>query len=186
MSDPHVTAIATIVQDVLLLANAFLVAWYLLETRKMRQAAEKQVRESQELVKTGQQQLTVSQEQIRISLQEAEAEISPSVAIRRDRKYERFLAENVGNGPAIDLKFVSTADRATIQWDALPNVSTALNGAFLPVGERPPEDVVVPLAGGPDQELQIMYKSLSGKQYFTVIRFDRDGRPVETLFDARR
>ena len=58
--------------------------------------------------------------------------------VRADRlDHDRFLAENVGNGPAIDLKFVSTAAGATIQWDALPNVQTMLNGACLPIEERP-------------------------------------------------
>jgi hypothetical protein len=50
-------------------------------------------------------------------------------AFRRDRDHDRFLAENVGNGPAIDLKFV-TAAGATSQWDALPIVQTILNGAW--------------------------------------------------------
>src|SRR6266581_3669062 len=40
VSDQHITAVATIVQDVLLLLSAGLIGWYLWETRKMRIAAE--------------------------------------------------------------------------------------------------------------------------------------------------
>ncbi len=43
MNDQHITALATIVQDFLLLSSAILIAWYLCETRKMRKAAEAQV-----------------------------------------------------------------------------------------------------------------------------------------------
>ena len=51
MNDQHVTAIAIIVQDMLLFLSAILIGWYLWETRKMRQAAEKQVGETQALVR---------------------------------------------------------------------------------------------------------------------------------------
>lgn len=213
MSDQHITAIAMIVQDVLLFVSALLVFWYLWETRKMRQAAEKQVSKSQKLVEAAQEQIKVSQdqfkvsqeqfkvsheqirisqkqlefsqEQIRISLQEAEAQITPAVVVWRDRDQTRSLAENMGNGSAINLKFVTTAAHATIQWDASPNVQTMLNGASLPIGKRPSEDVMLELVGGAvDQELQIMYKSLSGKQYFTIMRFGPKG-VLETIFGAR-
>jgi hypothetical protein len=64
VSDQHITAIATIVQDFLLLASAGLIAWYLWETRKMRKAAENQVARSQELVAAAQRQVDASLEQV--------------------------------------------------------------------------------------------------------------------------
>jgi hypothetical protein len=60
VNDQHITAIATIVQDVLLFLSAGLIGWYLYETKKMRKAAENQVGKNQELVKAAQQQLAVS------------------------------------------------------------------------------------------------------------------------------
>jgi hypothetical protein len=42
MDDAHVIAITTIVQDVLLGLNLFLIAWSLLETYRIRKAAEAQ------------------------------------------------------------------------------------------------------------------------------------------------
>jgi hypothetical protein len=185
MNDQHVATIATIVQDFLLFINLVVVGLYLCETWKMRRAAEKQVIESQELVTAAQKQLGISQEQIRLTLQEAEAQIRPAIAIRVDSQHHRFLAENVGNGPAVDLRFLSTAVQSNLQWDSPPNVQTILNGSFLPVGERPPEDVSIARAGSRDVEMQIMYKGLSGNQYFTVIRFDGEGRPSETRFGVR-
>jgi hypothetical protein len=51
-----VIAVATIVQDFLLLVSSFLIGWYLYETRRMRIAAEKQVTESQALVTASDEQ----------------------------------------------------------------------------------------------------------------------------------
>lgn len=51
----YITAIATVLQDFLLLVSGVLIGWYLYETRKMRQAAEKQISESQALVRASQE-----------------------------------------------------------------------------------------------------------------------------------
>ena len=78
MNDQHITAIATIVQDFLLLASALLIAWYLSETRKMRKAAEAQV----------------------------EAAFRPSVIVWHVGSLESSpTLENIGNGPAMEVSW---------------------------------------------------------------------------------
>jgi hypothetical protein len=144
MNDQHITAIATIVQDVLLSLSAVLIGWYLWETRKMRQAAEEQVRESQELVKAShdqlavgqrqveaslqqveaaQKQLHVSQEQVAISQSEAEAQISPALVVAISNEVapngttlQRMLIRNVGSGPALNLRKYEVDGNAEVIW----------------------------------------------------------------------
>jgi len=78
MTDQHITAIATIVQDVLLLVSAGLIGWYLYETRKMRKAAERQV----------------------------EATFRPAVVITHSGQTDRNPhIENIGNGPALEVRW---------------------------------------------------------------------------------
>ncbi|MGA7795345.1 MAG: hypothetical protein WCA19_20080 [Candidatus Acidiferrales bacterium] len=81
MNDQHIIAIATIVQDCLLLASAFLIAWYLYETRKMRKAAEEQVKESQALVVAAQKQLDAGREQTAIAQEQLEGQIRPAIVV---------------------------------------------------------------------------------------------------------
>lgn len=195
-----VAAFAAVGQGLLLVANAVIVWDYLQETKKLRIATRDQVDESKKLVVAAQQQLdlgqlqaraslaqvdaaqkqlAVSQEQIRMALQDSEAQIRPAVSIRHDPNWQRFGVENVGSGPAFDLSFVQTATDSPIQWDTQPNVATALNGSFLGAGQQ---GGPLPNCGGVQVEVQIIYRSLSGRRYVSIVRFDNHGVPVRTRF----
>ena len=89
--------------------------------------------------------------------------------------------QDAGNGPAFDLRFVAVPTDSPIQWEALPNISTILNGAVLGVGRQEPEVAGVQLCGSPSEELQIMYTSLSGKQYVSIVRFDSQQRLIQSV-----
>ena len=100
MNDQHVTAIAIIVQDILLFVNAFLVGWYLFETRQIRRAAEDQVAKNQELVHAAQEQ--------------SESASRPAIVVQNSGgTLSAPMLENIGNGPAIE-----------VEW-SLPNSSFA-------------------------------------------------------------
>jgi len=78
MNDQHITAIATIVQDILLVLNALLIAWYLYETRKIRRAAQEQ----------------------------AESASRPAIVVKNsDGTLSAPMLENIGNGPAIEVEW---------------------------------------------------------------------------------
>jgi hypothetical protein len=67
MSDQHVIACAMIFQDVLLLINAGLIAWYLWETHKLRLAAEDQVTKSQSQISATYEQVEAMRQQVQTS-----------------------------------------------------------------------------------------------------------------------
>jgi len=176
-----IIAAATIVQDVLLLVSAFLIGWYLYETRRMRKAAEKQVTESQSLVKASEEQL--------------EAQMRPAVVVRVRRPPESLQLVNVGKGPALDL-ILSPAERGSEgsrKWSDLETFGADI--AFIAAGG---EDLTgirtqpqpglggVPVLNG--RSLQCQYTSLSGRTCWTVVDFDHaTGNTVEsTRFNAEQ
>ena len=81
MTDQHITAIATIVQDLLLFLSALLVGWYLVETRKLRIASQEQV----------------------------EAASRPAIVVKAQPGTTAVpTVVNIGNGPAIDVQWSLT------------------------------------------------------------------------------
>jgi hypothetical protein len=174
VTDQHITALATIVQDVLLLLNAGLIAWYLWETRKMRMAAEKQVSKSQDLVDAAQKQLTTS-------LAQTEAQIRPALAVRLQGGIQ---LQNVGNGTAVNVAFSLLDDLAgEINWAPRLNIVSEAVASYLERGEDPGRRAVLADRHfGPDHGLQLRYQSLSGKKYVSLITFGMDGRVIRTRF----
>jgi hypothetical protein len=188
----------------------------------MRQSAEDQVRESQELVKAShdqlavgqrqveaslqqvgaaQKQLHVSQEQVAISQAEAEAQIRPAlvVAISNEvapngKLLQRMLIRNVGSGPALNLRKYEVAGNAEIIWAGNSKPTWDLEGCFVPVQHSPadpayPEDWRISrdaFSGDQRKVLYLVYQSLSGKDYASVIEFDVHGRPDRTRFVPRQ
>lgn len=167
-----ITAVATVVQDVLLLASAVLIGWYLYETRRMRKAAETQVTESQALVKASEEQL--------------EAQIRPAVAVRVRRPPESLLLVNVGKGPALDL-ILSPAERGSDGSRRWAEIEIFGAVAFVAAGGEDVSGIrtqVITGVGGPvlkGRSLQCQYKSLSGHTYWTVVDFDHaTGNTIES------
>lgn len=222
MNDQHITAIATIVQDVLLSLSAVLIGWYLWETRKMRQAAEEQVHESQKLVKASHDQLAVgqrqvdaslkqveaarkqlhvSQEQVAISQAEAEAQISPALVLAISNEVapngtllQRMLIRNVGSGPGLNLRKYEVDGNADLIWAGNSKPAWDLEGCFVPVRHSPadpayPEDWRISrdaFTGDQRKVLHLVYQSLSGKDYASIVEFDVRGRPDKTRFVPRQ
>jgi hypothetical protein len=173
-----ITAVATVAQDVLLLISAFLIGWYLYETRRMRIAAEQQVAKSQALVKASEEQL--------------EAQMRPAVVARVRRPPESLLLINVGKGPALDLT-LSPAERGSVGsrgWSDLEVFD--VEATFIAAGGEAVSGIrtqTIPGVGGiglNGRSLQCQYTSLSGRTYWTVVDFDHaTGNTVEnTRFNA--
>jgi hypothetical protein len=168
-----ITAVVTIVQDVLLLASTVLIAWYLFETRKMRIAAEKQVTQGQSLVKSSDEQLA--------------AQIRPAVAVEVRNPPESLLLVNVGKGPALNLT-VSPAERGSEGSRECANREVfQVPMTFLAVGRdgftgiRTQRQQGVGGAVLDGRSLQCQYTSLSGRTYWTVVDFDHaSGNTIES------
>jgi hypothetical protein len=197
VNDQHITAIATIVQDVLLFLSAILIAWYLLETRKMRKAAEDQVTRSQDLAAAAQKQLDVGQEQVRASQSQAsaayeqlaavreqiavaqdqlEGQIRPALVARMNRLGVELV--NIGVGPALHVKLgailKSSTDRTKVdalQQDRIGFIEPKqTQQTIIRVFAEPGMPRQAPLIGSRD--LWCEYQSLSGRTHVTVVAFD--------------
>jgi hypothetical protein len=196
VNDQHITAIATIVQDVLLFLSAFLIAWYLLETRKMRKAAEDQVARTQDLVAAAQRQLDTGHEQVRASQSQAtaayeqlaaareqialaqdelEGQIRPALLARMNRLGVELV--NIGVGPALHVKLgaipKNSMDRAKVdalQQDLIgfiePKQTQQTIIRVFAESGMPPQ---APLIGS--RNLWCEYQSLSGRTHVTVVAF---------------
>jgi hypothetical protein len=156
VNDQHITAIATIVQDILLFLSACLVGWYLWETRKMCKAAEAQV----------------------------EAQIMPAIVVRPGGDRDLALV-NAGKGPALHIKLSQTerGSRGKRDLDRLVDeIGFVEPGApAWPTGIRTQGAGINVLNG---RSLQCEYTSLSGRTYWTVVDFDKfdNSRLIATRF----
>jgi hypothetical protein len=154
-----VTAIATIIQDFLLLISAVLVAGYLVETRRLRIASQKQV--------------DISQAQL-------EAQIRPALVVRMRGTLH---VANVGAGSALNVTLMEAGAADQIAWDAQFKSGTRLEGITIaPANE---EDSGLRDQGSARPPLHLKYESLSGKVYASVIEFDGAGQPSRTTLSVK-
>ena len=173
VNSQYVIAVATIVQDFLLLVSAFLIGWYLYETRKMRKSAEKQVAESQALVRASEEQL--------------EGQIKPAIVVRVQQQHAVQLV-NIGSGPALHVE-LSAVLRGSLTKDQMEGFGFD-RIAFLEQRQAIGTRVRTLSLQGQNQNpnlngrsLRCEYKSLSGRCYFTVTDFDSEGAyATETHF----
>ncbi len=177
MNDQHMTVIAMIVQDGLLLANAVLIGWYLYETRKMRKAAEEQVRESEALVVAAEDQL--------------EGQIRPALVAQ----LAQFGVElvNIGSGPALHVNLAPVPRGSAADLRPAPFAPRPDPIGFLQPGQVCQTQVrVKSSASFPDSpsldgaSLQCTYKSLSGRTHYTVVDFAETEVSDTRFYDATR
>jgi hypothetical protein len=144
VNDQHITAVATIVQDFLLLGSAGLVGWYLCETRKMRKAAEAQV----------------------------EAAFRPAVIVWHRGSLEKSpTLENIGNGPAMEVSWtLSDSDLSGNIEFIQPDHREELG---MP-GMRPVYEAGARAESSGRSSavcIRCSYRSVSGKHYFSTSTF---------------
>jgi hypothetical protein len=167
VNDQHIIAVATIVQDCLLLLSAFLIAWYLWETRKMRKAAEDQVHQSQALVSTSQEQL--------------EAQIRPALTLVIGEGGS-LCVSNIGSGAALNLRLVKTKEES-IDWGAKSNFGAPAMGMAVAVDHSVNTGSAAGSYGNIiGERLHLTYESLSGRVYASIVLFDGNGRPSGVRF----
>jgi hypothetical protein len=159
MTAQCVTAIATIVQDFLLFVSAVLVGWYLVETRHLRIA---------------------SQKQVEISHAQLEAQIRPTLVVRM--KGTLHVA-NVGAGSALNVTLMDADAPDQIAWDIQFTPGTRLHGIAIAAGDE--EDSGIRDKGRARPPLLLKYESLSGKVYASVIEFDEAGQPSRTTLPVK-
>jgi hypothetical protein len=191
MLDQNVLAIAAVAQVALLALNAAFIYYYLQATKDIADRNREQVGQTQKLVLEAQKQLEVSQEQIRISLREAEGQIRPLLVVD---KGPRALAgdmvarnlvyvQNVGNGPALNLRVNILGDNQQMNPAAVSDVYfSAWNGICIEKGvneSRTPVTLPDHVFG---KRLALRYESMSGKVYKTTVLLDNAGLVHATEF----
>jgi hypothetical protein len=156
MNDQHITAVATIFQAGILLVSAILILWYLVETRRMRIAAERQV----------------------------EASFRPALIVTHDGSRTSLpQLHNIGLGPAMEVTWTARSSKLGHKFPyLLPNqkqplcdVSALFDvGAFNVASEIGPEDGTV--------VIECNYRSLSGKRYASMSTLDLNTIQFTTAF----
>jgi hypothetical protein len=143
-----------------------LVGWYLYETHKMRRAAEDQIEKSQALVVAAQDPL--------------EHQRRPALILKMEG-WELTLW-NIGNGPAINVTLALTETGRALDFPIAPlrdfKVPFVENGVPVPLVSLAPE-----LRKNIEEcfGLQCKYESLSGRIYYSIVAFNREG-PTTTRF----
>ena len=172
MIDQPIIVVATIVQDILLLVSTVLIAWYLYETRKMRKAAEHQVTKSQELV-------AAAQRQVDASLEQAEAASRPAIVAKtRGSTMAAPVLENIGNGPAIDVKVsLSNSDFEL----TIPYLEPKLPLPLSWDGTKPLYEAALKVTPNA-VSIECAYRSLSGWSYSSTNKYDLKGDRFDTTF----
>ena len=161
-------------QNLLLLANLVLIAWYLVETRKLREAAEHQVRKSHE-------QLVAMQRQVVIARDQQEAQIRPALTVIGVNN--SLLIQNIGSGPALNLQLVKGREQSVFLAASKvdTNFGNRAKGCCVAPGQTQDTGASVGSIGQlRGEDLQLVYESLSGNRYISMIEFDGPGNPCRT------
>jgi hypothetical protein len=150
-----VAAIAAVGQVVVLIATAVFVWRYLQETAQLR--------------RTAQQQVALGNEQL-------EAQIRPALTITV------YLAgslcvSNIGSGAALNLRLVRTKVES-VDWEAKSNFGASAMGAAVAVGQLVDAGSAPGSVGSlRGEHLHLIYESLSGKVYASIVTFNGIGQP---------
>jgi len=183
MSDGHVIAVAAVFQAFLLAVNAVLIFWYLWETRKLRQAAEAQVTASQSQISAAYDQVEAMRHQTAVAQAQLEAQIRPALTV--SGRAATLLIVNIGNGPALNLQLVKGRTQTILPGSSRveTNFGMRVKGCCVAPGESQAKDTneaVGSIGQLRGEDLQLVYESLSGKKYVSIIEFDGPGNPCKT------
>lgn len=181
MNDPARMPLWASLQAELLVVSSILIGLYLLETWKLRKAAQGQISESQRLVTAAQQQLQAIWRQVEIANDQLENQIRPAIAVEvifRGGSWQLDLS-NVGSGPAFGIRFSAT-EKGRGADGGLPSVVEWRIG-FLAAHATTPTSLQIRNAAGNrpivEQSLQCEYESLSGRTLYTLVDFSADRSP---------
>jgi hypothetical protein len=112
-----------------------------------------------------------------------EAQIRPALTV--SGQGTTLWVVNIGNGPALNLQLVKGRNQTLLP--ATSRVETTfgfrLNGSFVVPGEAQAKDTnekIGSLGQLQGEDLQLVYESLSGKKYISLIEFDGPGNPCKT------
>jgi hypothetical protein len=156
MNDQHVTAVAAVWQVVLLAISAFFIGLYLLETWRMRKAAERQV----------------------------ESSFRPSLIVTHDGSTTSLpQLGNIGQGPAMEVTWTIRNSKLGHKFPyLLPNqkyplcdVKALFNAAAFNVASE-----IGPGAG--TVVIECNYRSLSGHRYLSINTCDLNTIQFTTIF----
>ena len=114
-----------------------------------------------------------------------EAQIAPALTLVREG--DSLFVHNVGHGVALNVRAVRTkADSPG--WDAAANFGVDwLRGLPVMVSDRVDTGQLVSTVGTlRGEHLQLLYESLSGRLYCSILTFFGDGTPERVDFFSRR
>jgi hypothetical protein len=150
-----VAAFAQIGQVIVLILTAVFVWKYLQETAALRRTA---------------------QEQVGLANEQLEAQIRPALTVTVDLAGS-LCVSNIGSGTALNLRLVRTKVE-TVDWEAKSNFGAPAMGAAVAVGQ------LVGMGSAPGsignlrgENLHLIYESLSGKGYASIVTFNGIGQP---------
>jgi hypothetical protein len=147
-----IDAIAAVGQLVVLFATAWFVWRYLQETTELR----------------------------RIAQQQLEAQIRPALTLVSIGGV--LYVSNVGSGAGLNLRLVKTKAEA-VDWKAKTNFGAGATGAAVAVGEPVNTFIATGSYGSINSErLHLIYESLSGNAYASIITFEGNGQPSGVRF----
>jgi hypothetical protein len=149
------SALAAVGQVVVLIATGWFVWRYLQETTELR--------------RTTQQQVALANEQL-------EAQIRPALTIVIGPRGS-LCVSNIGSGAALNLRLVRTKVES-VDWEAKSNFGEPAMGAAVAVGQLVDTRSAPGSVGNlRDENLHLIYESLSRKVYASIITFNGIGQP---------
>ena len=150
-----VAALAAVGQVVVLIATAWFVWRYLQETTELRRAA---------------------QQQVALANAQLEAQITPTLGLVVSEA-GTLAVSNIGSGAGLNLRLVRTTSES-IDWEAKSNFGPSAAGVAIAAGQQKETGSPFGTIGKFKGELlHLIYESLSGKVYASVVTFDGHGMP---------
>jgi len=160
----------------------------------------KYLRATEGIARTNRTQVQVSQEQVAASHQQLEGQIRPALIVavsneiaKDGTSVQHLVIRNVGSGPALNLRRYQVYGDTAITWVGNSVPEWRPEGCCVPTqyafsDPSQPDDwhlVREAFSGNTRNVLQLLYQSLSGNEYASVIEFDVHGSPLRTRFERR-